>query len=271
LQGRVEHVEQLVGLQVAPIDRLLALDLQVTIARRVVRKREQIRPHAAIQDLREQPDAGVDLPRSERSQRLPATVAERHARLCRALASGAFAQSCRPVGLDRLVVDLREPLVVKRGQQVIGQQVAIVVVGAALKVGLVFFEPEGGELVEDRVAIARVKGRCRRAPDSGRDLTHHVLELELRSIVVPAVGLESERHPEPFALPPDSQCKAPLLVTLAPGLLDLSGPRASASRLRLACLRSAGLRHPQSEVAHVCDERRPRLQRRRPRALACAR
>jgi hypothetical protein len=38
--------------------RLLALDLQVAIARRVMRKREQIRPHAAIQYLREQPDAG---------------------------------------------------------------------------------------------------------------------------------------------------------------------------------------------------------------------
>ena len=77
LQGRIEQVEQLIGLQEAAIDRLVALDLQIAIPGTVVRQREQLRPYRAIEDLREQPDAGVDLTRSKRSQRPPAAVAER--------------------------------------------------------------------------------------------------------------------------------------------------------------------------------------------------
>jgi hypothetical protein len=56
-------------------------------------------------------------------------------------------------------VDLRQPPIVERRQQVIARQVEIVGVGAAIEVGLLLLQPEGGELVEGRVAIVRVEGR----------------------------------------------------------------------------------------------------------------
>ena len=117
----------------------------------------------------------------------------------------ALADLGRLVAVDLLGGDLREPVVLEEGQQVVPQRELVVLDRSRRELVAARVQPLGGELVEGRLARLGRLRVLRRPPDPAAHVGEDVGQLLLGLVARPALGGAAERHVAALAVGAEAQ------------------------------------------------------------------